>query len=68
VGQHLVGVLRRQLTGLLELGLELRGGVGQELSDLGGGLVAAGGAEHGDQDRQPEGAGRIDRLSTTRRR
>ena len=34
MGQHLVGVLRRELTGLLELGLELGGGVGQELSDL----------------------------------
>ena len=46
----------RKLTGLLELGLELGGGVGQELADLVGGLVAAGGAEHGDQDGQAEGA------------
>jgi hypothetical protein len=54
VGQDVVGERRRQLAGLLELLAELRRGVGEELRHLLPGLVAAGGAEHRDQDRQAE--------------
>ena len=45
-----------KLTGLAELGQEVGRAVAQGLGDLAGGLVAAGGPERGDQDRQAEAA------------
>jgi hypothetical protein len=56
VGQDLVGPGGGELAGLLELGLGLGWGGGQELADEPGGFVAAGGAEGGDQDGEAEGA------------
>jgi hypothetical protein len=55
VGEDLVGPGGGELAALLELGLGLGWGGPEEVGELGGGLGAAGGAEHRDQDRQPQG-------------